>query len=228
MNLCHLSFLISKDNAPVQVGRWDRAKRGSMGKESQTEGENWQSLSWTQASDHIQKIWGDCFEQGDLHVTGPLVIGMDNDWHTFNAQGFRQGGLLIYLVLYSMPSWRGLFPVSGTKEEKHKATTQERQQKKMGSCVLIWLKMARAVMAPPVQARHTIPRPVDLEVELRTGLDDFVCSDAGYSERETLPKTTYSEFHPIPAQCVRPWRIQFFIYLREVVISPGLLLGYCE
>lgn len=72
-----------------------------------------------------------------------------------------------------MLSRRGWSPVSGTKEAKHKATTQDRQQKKMGSCVLTWLKTARAVMAPAAQARDTMPRPVDLKVSSELGYKTF-------------------------------------------------------
>lgn len=63
-----------------------------------------------------------------------------------------------------MLSRRGWFPVSGTREEKHRARMQHKQQKKMGSCVLVCLKMARDEMAPAVQAIDTIPRPVDLKM----------------------------------------------------------------
>jgi hypothetical protein len=65
-----------------------------------------------------------------------------------------------------MLSRRDWLPVSGTREEKHKANTQHRQQKKMGSCVLVCLKMATDEMAPATQARDTIPRPVDLKNEV--------------------------------------------------------------
>lgn len=99
-----------------------------MGKESQIERESWQNLS-----DHIQKTWGDGFEQGDLSL-GWTISGVLSISRTRDKQA-----LFIYLELYSMLSRKGWFPVSGTKEEKHKATMQLRQQKKIGSWVLIWL-----------------------------------------------------------------------------------------
>lgn len=83
-----------------------------------------------------------------------------------------------------MLSRRGRFPVSGTREEKHKAKTQQRQQKKMGSCVLVCLKMARDEMAPAVQAIDTIPRPVDLKMRLTTDSEDFLGSESGSSGEE--------------------------------------------
>lgn len=112
-----------------------------MGKESQTEGENWQDLSWTR----------------------PVII----------SRRPGETALNIYLEPYSMLSRKGWFPVSGMKVEKHKATMQERQQKNTGSCVLILWKTARAEMPPADQTKATIPRPVDLKAELRTGLEDF-------------------------------------------------------
>lgn len=120
-----------------------------------------------QSSDHIQKTWGDGSEQGDLSL-GWTIAGILSIPSTYDKQT-----LLIYLEPYSMLSRKGWFPLSGTKEEKHKAKTQERQQKKTGSCVLILWKIARAVTAPAEKARATIPRPVDLKAELRTGLEDF-------------------------------------------------------
>lgn len=77
---------------------------------------------------------------------------------------------------------------------------QERQQKKIGSCDLIWLKMARDEIAPAAQDRDTIPRPVDLKVRLRIALEDFSGSEAGSNGRERLQKTTHSAIHPTSAQ----------------------------
>lgn len=128
MNFCHLSSLISQSRQAYGAGQkealWARKAK---------QRENWQNLSWTQASDHIQKTWGDGFEQGDLSL-GWTISGILSIPRTCDKQA-----LSIYLEVYSMLSRKGWFPVSGTKEEKHKATMQQRQQKNIGSCVLIWL-----------------------------------------------------------------------------------------
>lgn len=57
-------------------------------------------------------------------------------------------------------------------------------------------------MPPAEKARATILRPVDLKAELSTGLEDFLGSEAGYSEREKLPKLIPSALYPVPSQCV--------------------------
>lgn len=54
-------------------------------------------------------------------------------------------------------------------------------------------------MAPADEARDTIPRPVDLKAEVRTGLEDFLGSEAGYSEGRSYLKSyplLFTPFHP--------------------------------